>query len=353
MKEKNYDNFAEAVSKTKARTPFFGQIELTYRCSYKCVHCYCKDEPKEELEASFWKGVLGQIRDLGGIWLTFTGGDPLLRKDFLEIYKFAKKAGFLINIFTSGHDFNEEILDFLEESPPLDIEITLNSLNKERYEKITGIRGAFDKTIANIYEIKKRGLPLALKCNGLKENKGEIIKIKEFAERLLGKKKFKFDLFIAPGLSRQDAPKSHRLTAEEIINIVKSDPDMLKHGGKEIGQKRHFFNPSGLYHCNSWSTQYFINPQGILKFCHLTDKYSTDLRKGTFKSGFDGFSGVLSERYKTDSKCAVCEYKKYCYHCPARAYLETGNEEAPVEYYCQLATANKSFTDELKHRKPA
>jgi len=184
----------------------------------------------------------------------------------------------------------------------------------------------------NINKVKERGLPLVIKCNGLKENKDEILRIKEFTEELLGKKKFKFDPFIIPGLNGEEAPKSHRLTAEEIINIEKSDSDILEQLKKGGSCRQSLFNPSGLYHCNSWFTQYFINPQGSLQFCHLTGKYSTDLKKETFKNGFDGFLRVLGEKNKTDSRCIECEYKEYCYHCPARACLETGDEEAPVEY---------------------
>jgi radical SAM protein with 4Fe4S-binding SPASM domain len=348
MKEKNYDDFTETAGEAKRRRPLFGQIELTYRCGLTCFHCYCKNASKDECRLPFWQDVIGQIHDLGGMWLTFTGGDPLLHQDFSDIYKFSKKSGFLINIFTSGYDFNEEILNTLEDNPPLNIEITLNSLEEKNYEIITRRRGAFAKVMRNICEIRKRGLPLVLKCNGLKENKDEILKIKEFTEELLGKKKFKFDPFIIPGLRGEKAPKSHRLTAEEIIDIERSDGDMLEQLKKGSICQRTLFNPSGLYHCNSWFTQYFINPQGALRFCHLTDKYSADLRKEAFKTGFDGFLRVLSEKRKRDSKCVACEYKKYCYHCPARAYLETGDEEAPVEYYCQLAKAAKDLRDGFK-----
>ncbi|GAG92570.1 unnamed protein product, partial [marine sediment metagenome] len=95
---------------------------------------------------------------------------------------------------------------------------------------------------------------------------------------------------------------------------------------------------SFLYHCSAWISQFFINPQGRLKFCQFTEKFSVDLRTTSFKEGFHKvIPQVLREQYRTNSKCQDCTLRLLCYHCPARAYLETGDEEAPVEYYCELA----------------
>ena len=345
MKEIGYSEFTERIDKIKDRKPLHGQIELTYRCNYNCIHCYSKNQSRGKLDSAFWKDIISQVHDSGGMELTFTGGDSLLYEDFLEVYQYAKRKGFLINIFTNGFNFNKEILDFLEDCPPLNIEITINSLNKENYERITRAKGAFEKVMKHIEEIKNRNLPLVLKCNGLKENKDEILKIKEFTENLLGKKKFKFDSFIFPGLNHEEEPKRHRLTADEIRKIVSRDKDMLEEKRKQLEHQEHLFNPAGLYHCSSWLTSYFINPQGILQFCHLSKKYSTDLKKELFKTGFDKFLNILKEKHKTESRCISCKYKEYCYHCPARAYLETGSEEAPVEYYCELATETKKFME--------
>jgi radical SAM protein with 4Fe4S-binding SPASM domain len=94
---------------------------------------------------------------------------------------------------------------------------------------------------------------------------------------------------------------------------------------------------------------YFINPYGLLQFCHLSTKYSTDLSKVPFKKGFyEEFPKLLGEKYQTNSKCVTCDNKDHCFHCPARAYLEVGDEEAPVEYFCRLAEKTRKQIEELK-----
>ncbi|MFH1593382.1 MAG: radical SAM protein [Candidatus Omnitrophota bacterium] len=337
MKEEDYADFSRKLDSAKERRPVYGQIELTYRCGYRCVHCYCKNGPKTELGFDFWKGVFNQLQEEGCLELTLTGGDPVLHKDFARIYGYAWKKGFLISLFTNAHNLTDEVISLLEERRPLNIEITLNSLDSKNYERITGVRDSFDKTIANIQKLKKRSLPLVLKCNGLKENRREILKIKRFTEELLGKGKFKYDGLIFPGLNGEKEPALHRLEPEDVKDIEKEDKDMLEQRMKEAGHQSRWFNPDGLYHCNSWWTHFYINPEGLLQFCHLSKQFSTDLTKESFRKGFDRFPRLLEEKPKTSSRCHSCELKEHCFHCPARAYLETGDMEAPVSYYCRLA----------------
>lgn len=352
MKELSYADFIKNLSSLPERRPLFGQIELTFRCLYDCIHCYCKNAPLQEESPFFWKKIIDQVRALGGIELTFTGGDPLCYEGFPEVYRYAVKKGFIVNVFTAGILLNKKTLDCFKAYPPANIEITINSIDSENYAEITGTnKGVFDKVIRNILKLKSSRLPLVLKCNGLKENKHEILKIKEFSEKLLGKNKFKFDSFIFPGIRGEKEPTRHRLCAEDIIAIEKSDSDMLQQRLKQIEHQSWWFNPQGLYHCNSWFNGYFINPQGILQFCHLTKDHSTDLKQSSFKRGFDNFLEVLKEKYKSKSKCTSCELKELCYKCPARAFLESGDKESPVNYYCQLAKAGSKFIKGLKDDK--
>ncbi|MFC1804981.1 SPASM domain-containing protein, partial [Candidatus Omnitrophota bacterium] len=185
---------------------------------------------------------------------------------------------------------------------------------------------------------------LILKSNCLKQNKREIVQIKSFCDNFLGKANgryhFKYDVMIYPRFDRDLSPTQHRLSFSEMLEIKKQDPDFWQEYKSSLGcksprlkRKRDF-----LYHCTSWQQQFFINPYGQLKFCDISDKFSADLKSFSFEEGFyRGFSRLLNARFKTDSKCRTCRLRPLCYHCPARAYLETGDEEAPVSYYCELA----------------
>lgn len=344
MKEKRLGEFiSESSINRERRIPHSGLFELTYRCNLGCVHCYCKGSEKlgKELNADEVRGILDQLHKEGCLGIIFSGGEPLVREDFWEIYLYAKRKGFLIDIFTNGTLLTEEKQKFLQKYPPHSIEITLNGITKEIYEAITEVKGSFDKVMANIKGLVSRDLPLVIKANCLKQNKGQIAKIKAFSKKLFGKdkKRFKFDPLIYPRLNRDKTPSKYRLSHFELKEVMESDTEIYAEYEERLKSEHNLARDKEfLYQCNSWLTQFFINPFGRLKFCQFTENFSADLRKKSFKQDFyNTFPKLLNEKFKTDSKCKDCRLRVICCHCPARAYLEIGNEEAPVPYYCELA----------------
>ena len=358
MREKTYAQFiSEGSVSLNDRRPERGLFELTYRCNLDCVHCYCRgsQELEKELTTEEIKDILDQIHKEGCLEITFTGGEPLIREDFWEIYSYSKEKGFVTTIFTNGLLFTKKIIEYLVKSPPFSIEITLNGITRPTYESITQVEGSFERVMGTIRELKKRGLPLILKTNLLKQNRNEIGRIKAFADEFLGKGKgkyyFKYDPMIYPRLNGDKTPCQHRLSFKELLEVKRQDPDIWQEYQKGLHSDFSDFkrDRSFLYHCNAWMSQFFINPQGRLKFCQFTEKFSVDLETTSFKEGFyKVFPQVLSEQYRTNSKCQDCTLRLLCYHCPARAFLETGDEEGPVKYYCELA---KALEKEMKTKR--
>jgi radical SAM protein with 4Fe4S-binding SPASM domain len=296
------------------------------------------------LSTSQWKKILDEIRQQGCLYLTFTGGEPLIRRDFLMLYSYAKKKGFIIIIFTNGQVLNQEIIGYLVRFPPYSIEITLNGITRQTYETITRVKDSFSIVMENIRKIKERRLPLILKSNCLKQNKNELGQIKSFADEFLGKRRgkyhFKYAPMIYPRLNQDKTPTDFRLSFKELWELRRQDTDIWRQyqkvmdaGFPDLGRDKSF-----LYCCTAWMERFFINPYGRLKFCNFSEKFSVDLKTTAFRKGFYKiFPKLLNEKFKTNSKCKNCRLRSICYGCPARAYLETGDEEAPVPYYCELA----------------
>ena len=347
MKKVQAGLFFNRLNNKKERSPLSAQIELTYRCNFDCIHCYCKglEDKNRELSTEEWKKILYTLKEEGCLLLCLTGGDPLVREDFLEIYSYAKAKGFIITLFTNGYALTEKLIAYLAKHPPHCIEITLNGITPTTYESITQKRGSYPKIIGNIKLLKENKLHLILKTNCLKANKDELGWIKKWTEELLGrpaekKFRFKYGPMIHPGLNQDKAPTNFRLSFEELEEIRKQDKDIWKEYQKglhcdfpDLKRDRGF-----LYNCNAWNKGFFIDPFGRLKFCMMSDKFSVDLKTASFKEGFyEVFPRLLDERFKANSKCRDCSLRPVCYYCPARAHLETGNEEGPVPYYCELA----------------
>jgi len=348
MKKQSSAGFYNKLIRKKWHNPWSCQIDLTYRCKLNCIHCYCKEgrgDKDKELNAEEWKKILDEIQKEGCINITFTGGDPFIRDDFLDIYSYAKNKGFIITIFTSGYGVSEDIINYLKQYPPFSIEITLNGITRDTYESITRIPGSFSKVINIIELLAKTKIRLILKTNCLKQNKDEIVEVKLFTERLLGKPaqkkhRFKYDPIVYPRLNGDKTPCNYRLSFEELLEVKKQDIDIWREYQNCLRSDFSKFKIDNdlLYSCDSWRQHFFINPYGRLKFCIYSDKFSADLKKTSFKDVFYRWpEQILKERFKTASKCQRCSLRHICYYCPSRAYLEKGDEEAPIPYYCELA----------------
>ena len=136
MKKLQRGYFFYKLYNKKEHHPFRGQIELTYRCNLNCIHCYCKGIEDKELTTEEWKKILDVLQKEGCLHLCFTGGEPLIRDDFLEIYSYAKTKGFIITLFTNGQALTAKIINYLVKSPPMAIEITLNGITQRSIEEI-------------------------------------------------------------------------------------------------------------------------------------------------------------------------------------------------------------------------
>lgn len=338
--------FLYAHYEGRARAPLYGLLELTYRCNYNCVHCYNRRfaGSEDELRTEEFKDIIDQISALGGLRLCFSGGEPLLREDFFEIYSHAKEQGFIISIYTNGSLLDDAAVSFFRKHPPFNIEITFNAVDSDTYESIVGVKGTFGKAAKAIKRVAGSGLPLTIKANCLRRNKGQIRKIKAFAEKVSGGRNncFKYDPLVLAGAALR-APEGIRLTAEEIMEVKKSNPEIWQEAARQmcndgfLERERKF-----LFQCDSWHTDFVVSPSGRLKFCPFLDKHGVDLRKASFRQGFYDVLPLVTERqFTSDSKCRDCSLRADCYFCPGRSFIETGSEEGPVDYFCELARGRR------------
>ena len=116
--------------------PSSGTIEVTRRCPLECAHCYnnlpMNDAAARRSELSYEEHcrILDEITEAGCFWLLFTGGEIFARRDFLDIYAYARSKGLIITLFTNGTLITEKIADYLVANRPFNIEITLYGRTK-------------------------------------------------------------------------------------------------------------------------------------------------------------------------------------------------------------------------------
>ncbi len=319
--------------------PVSGQIDLTYRCNLRCVHCFLAGEAHySELDFQAVCSVIDKIHQAGTLWLSLSGGEVFLREDFLDIYTYARRKGFLITILTNGTLIDESIADYLAHLPPYCIDITLNGITEEVFEAVTQVDGTFQKVMNALGLLTERRIPLTLKANGMKMNAHQILTIKHFAEGLLGKNRFRCDLALCAGIDGSKEPCRHRLAPNEIVQIMQTDEEMLSccreqlsHTGEDARLKEGYLFPCGL-------SSFHVDPYGKMRLCMFVKEPCADVRRNDFLQSFSSLQGYfLGLKTIAAAKCGTCDIRHLCRQCPGRALTENGNMEEPVEYFCEMA----------------
>lgn len=342
----------------RERKPSSFNLEITARCNNNCRHCYInlpaqdKEAAKKELSFSQIKKIADEAVSLGALWCLITGGEPLLREDFFDIYLYLKKKGLLVSVFTNAVLITDRHTRFFKEYPPRDIEVTVYGVTKETYERVTRINGSFAKFMHGLQSLLKNGINVRLKAMALRSNVKELPEIAKFC-REKTKDYFRFDPFLHLRFDgnplRNEEIKSERLSAEEIVAIEQSDSErrqaLEKNCDKLIYPELSHVNCNHLFHCGAGKNSFDVSYDGFFRLCSSLWQPDCifDLKKRALAEAWQNFVPQVRDM-RSDSedflkKCRKCALINLCMWCPAHSHLETGRMDTPVEYFCQLAQA--------------
>ncbi len=358
IQKNDYKNFSWKVHKSnwKLKIPNICKFELSFGCGLHCRHCYtdCYNNTgsiRKELSTGKIKNIIDKLFNSGVLWICFTGGDPLSRPDFLEIYSYAKKRGFIIIVYTNGFSMTEKFADYFKKNPPFAVEITLNSVNSKTYEYMSGVKGSYEKTMNGINLSINKRLPLKLKTHVTKDNIKEIPQIRKFVNKLGIKFDLKYDLF--PRLNGDLKPCSLRIKPEEVISLyygrreLKLIKDRQKTANTANTAANLVLSSRNIFNCAAVCTDgIYINPYGNLFVCNAVREPSYHVFTIDIQSAYRKLTAWAENKiFTTQSKCKTCEIRLFCNNCPGNALLEAGNLESSIPYYCSLAQL------EFKRRK--
>ena len=349
MEQLSYGAFSGDLHQRQAgeRVPIQVSIEVTRRCPLECLHCY-NNLPMGDMEAKQREltkeehfKVLDELVEMGCFWLLYTGGEIFARKDFLEIYTYAKKKGFLITLFTNGTIINEQIADYLVEWPPFAIEITLYGRTRETYEALTAVPGSYDRCLHGIKLLKERGLPLKLKTVATSINKHEVTAMRRFAEEELGVE-FKMDGQINPRIDCSQSPLAVRLTPEEVVALDMNAPkEMVEYrrlADRDLQNPPNLAQIDTIYYCGGGMSSFAINAYGEMSICTISQQETFNVREGELNRLWEGSLQQSRAQKRTRiTKCIQCRIQSLCGMCPANGELENGDRESPVEFLCHVA----------------
>jgi radical SAM protein with 4Fe4S-binding SPASM domain len=292
---------------------------------------------RDEMSTDQILSCLDQVAEAGCLSLLFSGGEPLLRRDFPTIYERAKKKGFLVSVFTNGTLIDESILDLFDDLPPQGVEISVYGSAASTHDLVTRTPGSFDRCLAGVERLLKRKIRLKLKTILMTLNRHEFSAIQELA-RSRGLD-FRLDPAIFPTFGGDRSPLELRVSAEEAVAFDFADRGRARAWTRHFSRGAAAESSNALYQCGAGQRTFHIDSTGKLRPCLMVrnESYSYDLKSGSFQSGWsEVVARVREAKAGVDYACNRCEKRTLCGLCPAFNRLETEREDQPSDYACAI-----------------
>ena len=339
--------------------PFNAGFELTAKCNLDCIHCYANhDRGHRDFTTEEFKKIFDILVDRGLLECYFTGGEIFARPDFEELYVYAKKKGVAVVLLSNITMLTQKHIDLFLEYPVELISTTMYGYTEETYEAITRVKGSYKKFMAALELLKKSGIRFELKFVGMKQNIGDLYKVRELGCELNVEMVVSLD--IHPMSDGSLEPMEFKISAEEAFEFDVKDvgrnafwksvaKDLL---AGEVGVRpqlvRARFAEGLLYPCSIANQFVFITSDYQLQGCVRASYRKYDLRTGTFDEGWKYLQRELTYKKSSspDYLCKDCDKIRFCEQCCANFAQRYGDEEKVDPYYCTIAGLRKAFVDE-------
>jgi radical SAM protein with 4Fe4S-binding SPASM domain len=344
-------------------SPVSFEFELTARCNNDCRHCYINlpvaDRAARARELTFDEicAVADQAVEMGVLWCLLSGGEPLLRPDFSEIYVALKKRGLLITVFTNACLVKPQHVELFRRYPPRDMEITIYGASREVYERVTRVPGSFDAFLRGVRLLEEGGVKARYKATVLRSNAHELSAMAAFG-RTRTKDVFRFDPLLHLRYDRDPARNAEicaeRLGPADIAALELSDQERTVAVRRECRLVADLGAPSEpdlVFQCGV-GQGFTVGHDGSLRLCSALwhPDYVADVRAEPVAAAWRRLVAAVGAARTGDAayleRCASCGLVDLCLWCPAHAYLETGSLTTPIDDFCDVAHAReRAFGD--------
>lgn len=313
-------------------------LEITRHCFFSCKHCYAYDNKRRrEMNFSRICSILRQLKKAGTLFLTITGGEPLSRKDFLRIARYADRAGFYLTIFSNAYLLDEKIAKALSELNIYYVGISLYGAKSATHDGITGKPGSFVRLVSAVKLLKKYGIGVVLKLVLMENNAAEHKAMKHLAKRL--KAVCQADPTITPQDNAGLSPLGLRPSSGTLKKIFL---DWKK--GLTFCEKNAL--PQEFFECAAGRSFCAINAYGDLLACVQIPSPAGSLLKSKFADVWRNsplFRKLRGIKMADIVECADCNMARYCGRCPGLAYVEDGSLYGKSSEACRQSRIMKAI----------
>jgi radical SAM protein with 4Fe4S-binding SPASM domain len=325
-----------AERSTTGCVPLQVLFELTGRCHLDCVHCYLPERRAEtgELSLAEITRILGELRAAGTLFVTFTGGEPFLRPDLLEILAAARREHLAVRLYTSGMHLGRAEAAALAGLKLVAVELSAYGATAAVHDRVTRRPGSLRRTLRAAVLLRRAGVNVVLKSPALASAGEAYLELPALARRLGAG--VRLDPAIVTARDGRIAPAAERVGVEGLARLFAAhDPPRPLPGPPPadtptcaIARRTARIGPTGLvYPCGAYPT-----PAGDLRAAAFADIWrdSPVLRRLRAVSVGD-----------LHGDCAGCARVAYCGRCTALALTEHGDALGPSREACDRAAARE------------
>jgi MoaA/NifB/PqqE/SkfB family radical SAM enzyme len=238
--------------------PLSAILELTYRCNWRCVFCYNpRHHDRRGLSGAEWLVVLDGLRELGTLYLTLTGGEPLTHPEFLAIARGARRRAFALRIFTNGALVTDVMADEIAALRPMAVEMSLHGEKAETHDRATATPGSFDAMLRGLDRLLVRKVGVVLKTPLTCLNEAETHGMRQIAEER--GVPWRFDPVLTPRDDGDKGPLAYRASAGAVEGLYR----LLQ----EVGRLPHEERAAGGTNCGLGRSTLAVDPEGNVFPC--------------------------------------------------------------------------------------
>ncbi|HEY4904014.1 MAG TPA: radical SAM protein [Candidatus Sulfotelmatobacter sp.] len=334
--------------------PLCVQIDLTYRCNERCVHCYLDHEDHGEMTTAEIKDLLDQMAEAGVFVLTLSGGEILMRKDFFEILEHARRLTFCIKLKTNAVMIREREAARIRELGVESIQVSIYSHRAEVHDAITLVPGSLKRSVDAIRFLKAQGLKVTI------ANVLMLPTVRDYP----GVQALARDLGVEVTIDPTITPRMDGDRSVLRLGIGQSELRQAFADESLVGNVDEFCAisaPPGESElesvpCSAGHSTCYVSPYGDVYPCVQFPLPTGNVRQQRFIDIWrhsDQMNEVRSIRLKDLSSCSQCVHGASCTRCPGLAYME-GNMRGPSSQDCEKSFARTGVPSaNLLSKKPS
>jgi AdoMet-dependent heme synthase len=331
----------QMTEKALARNiPLSVQLDLTYRCNERCVHCYLDHEDHGEMTTAEIKHLLDEMADAGVFILTLSGGEIFLRKDFFEILEYARlERQFCVKLKTNALMIREREASRIRDIGVESIQISIYSHRPEVHDAITLVPGSLQRSLAAARFLKSQGLRVIFANVLMVQNLQDYQGVRALAEQL--GVECTLDPTITPMMDGDRSVLSLGIKQEALRQVFRDQA--------LVGDVDEFCtiatpadeNALSALPCSAGHTACYVSPYGDVFPCVQFPFPTGNVRKKRFLDIWrysDRMNEVRSIRLRHLTTCTSCSHVGSCTRCPGLAFME-GNMRGPSSQDCEKSFA--------------